>query len=412
MPVAAPLVPDPVLPVAPAVVRHSLKKKDWVWAVVITALVATLLGGIIGAFVAIGRQRTVVEDFSTNGSVLAKPGDIQQVLARVEPAVVSIDTTGISASSSGSFAGGVVEGAGTGMILTPDGEVLTNDHVVAGATSVTVTLFGQTDPLPAHVLGTDPSLDLALVQIDNQHGLPTVSLGDSAATRVGDSVLAIGNALALAGGPSVTEGIVSATDRSLQAVTDVTKSTETLKGLLQTDAAINPGNSGGPLVDSRARVIGMNTAVATSSTGNAPAQNIGFAIAIDSIKPQLAALGQGGTGGPTSGVTTTTPTTPTTSTAYLGVVAVTVTPSLAVKDKLATTTGALVQALTSGGPAATAGLQTGDVIVSVGGTPVTSATGLAAAVKTHRPGDLVTLVFYRGPDRVTLSATLTAAPTS
>jgi S1-C subfamily serine protease len=183
------------------------------------------------------------------------------------------------------------------MILTSDGEVLTNNHVVAGAGTLTVTLFGQTNPLPAHVIGTDPAQDLALVQIEHANGLPTVQLGDSNAARVGDNVLAIGNALALAGGLSVTEGIVSSKNRALTATSDLTGRSENLSGLIQTDAAINSGNSGGPLVNSSGQVIGMNTAVAESTQGNAPAQNIGFAIAIDTIKPLLALLRDSGTKG-------------------------------------------------------------------------------------------------------------------
>ncbi len=165
--------------------------------------------------------------FAPNHSVFAHPQDVQEVLAKVEPAVVSIAS---ESGSSGSSAGGdFVQAAGSGMIITPDGEVLTNNHVIAGASSVTVTLFGQTKALSAHVLGTDPTDDLALVQIDHASGLPTVVFGDSSQTQVGDSVLAIGNALALAGGPTVTEGIVSAENRSLSAEND-TGQTENLSG--------------------------------------------------------------------------------------------------------------------------------------------------------------------------------------
>jgi serine protease Do len=259
----------------------------------VAAIVCTLrgggVGGVVGALVAGHSQQTIVEDFSPNSPALAKPADVQAILAKVEPAVVSIDTTGVRR-------GGEVEGAGTGMILTADGEVLTNDHVIAGASSVTVTLFGQTIPLPAKVIGTDPTQDLALLQIEGQHGLPTVELGDSNQALVGDGVLAIGNALALSGGLTVTEGIVSSKDRSLTTTNEITGRTENLSGLLQTDAAINSGNSGGPLVNSLGQVIGMNTAVAESTQGNAPAQNIGFAIAIDTIKPLLAGLRVGGIG--------------------------------------------------------------------------------------------------------------------
>jgi S1-C subfamily serine protease len=273
--------------------RHTLTPRDWILVVIVTAVLGALVGGGVGYWAASHSQQTFVEKFFPNSASFPKPADIQEILAKVEPAVVSIDTEAVIHGGNGT-----VEGAGTGMILTPGGEVLTNNHVVAGASVVTVTLFGQTNPLAARVIGTDPGQDLALIQIDNAHGLPRVQLGDSNRARVGDSVLAIGNALALAGGLTVTEGIVSSENRSLTATSGITGKSENLSGLLQTDAAINSGNSGGPLVNSSGQVIGMNTAVAESTRGNAPAQDIGFAIAIDTIKPLLAQLSVGGTGGP------------------------------------------------------------------------------------------------------------------
>ena len=273
-------------------VKHTLTARNWILAVIVTAVLAALVGGAVGYLAASHSQQTIVEKFFPNSASFPKPADVQEVLAKVEPAVVSIDTTAVTRGGDGT-----VEGAGTGMILTSDGEVLTNNHVVAAATSVTVTLFGQTNPRPARVIGTDPTQDLALVQIENVKGLPTVQLGDSNLALVGDNVLAIGNALALAGGLTVTEGIVSSKNRSLTATSDITGRSENLSGLIQTDAAINSGNSGGPLVNASGQVIGMNTAVAESTQGNAPAQDIGFAIAIDTIKPLLAQLRSGGTGG-------------------------------------------------------------------------------------------------------------------
>jgi S1-C subfamily serine protease len=272
-------------------VRHTLTLRNWLWLAVLTTVLGGLIGGFVGFVAARGSEQTVVEKFFPNQSVLVQPTDIQEVLARVEPAVVSIETDAFISSGQDT---GFVHGAGSGMIITSSGEVLTNNHVIEGATSVTVTLFGQEDPLAAHIVGTDPAQDLALIQIDHAHGLPTVDLGDSANALVGDDVVAIGNALALAGGPTVTSGIVSSVDRNLEARSDIDGRTEDLSGLLQTDAPINPGNSGGPLVDSDGQVIGMNTAVAESSSGNAPAQNIGFAIAIDTIKPLLPVLRSGG----------------------------------------------------------------------------------------------------------------------
>ncbi|HUZ10678.1 MAG TPA: trypsin-like peptidase domain-containing protein [Acidimicrobiales bacterium] len=381
-------------------VVQTLTRQNWRWVVAATAAIAALVGAVVGLAVGYGAQKTVVERFFPNQSVLSKPTDVQSVLSRVEPAVVSIDTTAFSEATGSS--GGQVQGAGTGMILSPTGEVLTNDHVVAGATVVTVTLFGQTRALAAHVIGTDPSQDLALVQIDNASGLPTVQLGDSTTVQVGDDVLAIGNALALAGGPTVTQGIVSAKGRSLSARSEVTGRTEMLNGLLQTDAAINPGNSGGPLVDSRAQVVGMNTAVAESGQGNAPAQAIGFAIAIDSIKPVLAQLASGGSGGAGGG--TAPNTAPATS--YLGVVVRTVTSSVARQLRLTAKSGAVVVGLAPGGPAAAAGMKVDDVIVSVAGQAVRSVPDLVGALRGHPSGTGVVIETLRGPVLRTVHVTL------
>jgi S1-C subfamily serine protease len=393
--------PQPQPPPRRQVVRHTLTRRNWIAVVVATAVLAAAVGAIAGAVVGINHQQTVVEKFFPNKSELAQPQDIQAVLAKVEPAVVSIDSHAVQ-NSGGDF----VEAAGTGMILTPQGEVLTNNHVVSGASSVTATLFGQTKSLPAHVIGTDPSRDLALVQIDNASNLPTVTLGDSGQTQVGDDVLAIGNALALSGGPSVTQGIVSAENRSLSTQDDSGK-TENLSGLLQTDAAINPGNSGGPLVNAQAQVIGINTAVAASSQGNAPTQNIGFAIAIDSVKPQLASLRQGGTGGP--GTTSPTPT-PAANTAYMGVTVQSVSPSLQQQDHLTPAAGALVRSVQAGSPADQAGLKTNDVVVSLNGTPISTATALTAALHPLKPGDVVKVGIYRGSAQQTVSVTLGTNP--
>jgi S1-C subfamily serine protease len=385
----------------PRLVRHTLARRTWLWVVVVTAVLAATVGALVGAVVGVGSQQTIVRSFFPNRSALVHPQDIQAVLARVEPAVVAIDSQSGGSSGSGDF----VEAAGTGMILTPDGEVLTNNHVVSGASTVTVTLFGQTKALPAHVIGTDPSVDVALVQIDHASGLPTVTLADSSQTRVGDTVLAIGNALALAGGPSVTEGIVSAENRTLSAEND-SGQTENLTGLLQTDAAINPGNSGGPLVDSQAQVVGMNTAVASSSSGNAPTENIGFAITVDSVKPLLPRLRQGGTGGAGASAPATIPA----NSAYIGVTVGPVTPALQEQDHLTPSTGALILSVQPGSPAAKAALQVDDVIVSLNGTAITSPADLHAAIHPLNPGDQVALGIYRGTTRMTVSVTLGVLP--
>jgi S1-C subfamily serine protease len=323
----------------------------------------------------------------------------------VEPAVVSIDSD--SGSGGNGPGGDFVQSAGTGMILTSNGEILTNNHVVAGASAVTVTLFGQTAALPAHVVGTDPGDDLAMVQLDQASGLPTVVLGDSSQARVGDTVLAIGNALALAGGPSVTEGIVSAKDRTLSAESD-NGETENLTGLLQTDAAVNPGNSGGPLVNAQAEVVGMNTAVASSTAGNAPTQNIGFAIAVDSVKPLLAGLRDGGTAGAGGGIPQLVPAA---NSAYVGVTVGAVTPTLRQLDHLTPSSGALIISVQSGSPAQRSGLRVNDVIVTFNGAPIRRPSDLTGAIHPLKPGDHVTVGIYRGDKRIDVGVTLGARPT-
>src|SRR5205814_6332579 len=179
------------------------------------------------------------------------------------------------------------DSAGTGMILTSDGEVLTNGHVVQdGPRTVKVQMFGESTYRDADILGIDPANrgDLALLKIRNVGALPTVELGNSDALQVGDDVIAIGNALALPGGPSVTRGIVSALGRSLGSH----------DGLIQTDTAINPGNSGGPLVNGAGQVVGINTLVIQQASADESAQNLGFAIAINTVKPELDDLRKGG----------------------------------------------------------------------------------------------------------------------
>ena len=280
------------------------------------------------------------------------PLDVKGVLAKVEPAVVSITTS----IRSGGFRNG--QAAGTGMILTADGKVVTNAHVVAGANTIRVAIPGQ-GTKTAHLLGSDAANDVAVVQIEGASGLPTVTLGSSAALQVGDPVVTVGNALALDGAPTVTTGIVSALNREIDGESGP------LHGLIQTDAPINPGNSGGPLVNAGGQVVGMNTAVAGG------AQNIGFAIAIDQIKQLVPGLEQGQTA-------------PVASTAFLGV---------STEDDAQ---GAAVVAVADGSPAAAAGIQTGDVIVSIDNRAIASANDLVAAVHSHKPGDKVSVGLQGG----------------
>lgn len=195
--------------------------------------------------------------------------DVGSVVAVAEPSIVSVGTT-IDARRSH---GGVTGGAGTGIVLTADGEVLTNAHVIDSATSIEVVLPGSWASHTADVLRTDTDADIALLKVRGVHGLVPAQLGTAQPVRVGDDVVAIGNALALEGGPTVTKGIVSGLDRSIDTGSQV------LNGMIQTDAAISSGNSGGPLLDATGRVIGINTAVAVSSD-EIEASNVGFALPI------------------------------------------------------------------------------------------------------------------------------------
>jgi S1-C subfamily serine protease len=268
-------------PPAPKVPKHPPRSiPGWLGVVLVAAVVGAVVGSGLVAVFANRSPQTIVREYFPGKAGTVHVGDIQSILASVLPAVVSIDTSGIRNSGNGGYA----EGAGTGMIIEPSGVIVTNNHVVAGAQTVTVTFYAQSKQFPARVIGVDAEKDIALVQVEGAGSkLPVVHLGNSDSAQQGDGVLAIGNALALAGGETVTQGIVSALNRSLTATTDE-GTTENLTGLIQTDAPINPGNSGGPLVNSSGQVVAMNTAVATSSQGNAPAQNVGFAIAVDEIR--------------------------------------------------------------------------------------------------------------------------------
>jgi serine protease Do len=181
----------------------------------------------------------------------------------------------------------MIRGAGSGMVISDDGLVLTNNHVIEGATTITVTLADGRDE-DADLVGSIPSNDVALVRVRDASDLPTVSFGSSSSLRVGDPVVAIGNALGLGGTPSVTAGIVSALGRELDA-----ENGEHLSDLIQTDTAIYQGNSGGPLVNASGEVVGVNTAVATSQA-NGAAENLGFALPIDQLKPLIDELKEGG----------------------------------------------------------------------------------------------------------------------
>nr|MDQ6909890.1 trypsin-like peptidase domain-containing protein [Actinomycetota bacterium] len=340
-------------------------------------LVGGAAGGVAGRLSDSGGSATTPAPRAPAGpgsGTLAKVGDIQQVLAKISPSVVAVRT---QAYQRGTFY--PTQGAGTGTILTADGEVLTNAHVVAGATSIEVTLNGETQGRSADLIGANTAADVALIKIRNASGLPPATLGKSGDLRVGDSVVAIGNALDLGATPTVTEGIVSALNRSIEAPG------ESISGLIQTDAAINPGNSGGPLVNASGDVVGMNTAVAGD------AQSIGFALAIDNVKPVADKLranpDKSGTGSQ-----------PLAQRAVLGV-------SL----QNGSGPGAVIGQTAQGSPAAKAGLRAGDIVTAIDGKDIASAAELVAVLQTHKPGDSVSITWSRQGAQHTAKVDLAAS---
>jgi S1-C subfamily serine protease len=261
--------------------------------VALVAAVAVVVGGATGATASALVSRSSAAPIAVSTAPPIKetgstttPSTVSQIAKKLSPAIVSI--TADDGNGSGD--------QGTGMIVTSSGEVLTNDHVIAGAQTVTVALDGSTNQLQATVVGADPDKDVALLQIKGVSSLPTVTFGDSSQVQVGDQVVAIGNALGLGSSPSVTSGIVSALNRTITAGDSAGGGSETLNGTIQTDAPINPGNSGGALVDSAGAVIGMNTAAAGSTPDGTSATGIAFAIPSSELESLISGLRNGGDG--------------------------------------------------------------------------------------------------------------------
>jgi serine protease Do len=356
-----------------------------------SALVGALAGAVVASLISGGAVALSRNDDSSNdGGSSAAPVaiangealDVHAVLGAVQDAVVTINIEGTAQF------GGTIRGAGTGMVIDPDGLVLTNNHVVDGADSITVTLSDGRD-VHGDLVGSIPANDIALVRVRNTKHLPSVSFGSSSSLRVGDPVVAIGNALGLGGTPSVTAGIVSALGRELDA-----ENGEHLSDLIQTDAAIYQGNSGGPLVNARGQVVGVNTAVATSQA-NGAAENLGFALPVDQLKPLIAKLKAGG--GDVIG------------TAFLGVRTVdvdSVQPAIRTRLGITTDRGAFIAEVVSGSGAEQAGLQPGDVITELNGKTIRSAADVGTIVSALKPGDRVRVTIERDGDRRTLTATL------
>jgi putative serine protease PepD len=365
-------VADPVPPVpAPELVHDEPPRAG---RSVRTALVAGIAGGLVGALVAAGTYTLLDDDAPATSAPasssrapagpsnrIATTGDIASILESAVPAIVAI------ADDGGPGNGGA---AGTGFVVSSDGVIVTNSHVVEDADTI-VAHFSDGSKREARVLGAAPSSDLAVLKVDGGN-LRTIDLGDSDAVQVGDDVVAIGNALALEGGLSVTRGIVSGLHRDVPTSRD-----DFLADLIQTDAAINPGNSGGPLVDARGHVIAINTAIANPRN----TENVGFAIPISQVKSLISELQEGR------------------NPAFLGVES----------DPEYTGGGALISSVSDGSAADEAGLRVGDVVIQVGDTPVHTSAGLKPAIRRYRAGQEVDMIVRRDDDRVRLQVTLDEA---
>jgi S1-C subfamily serine protease len=302
---------------------------------------------------------TLSIDNSSRSGVL----DLSAVSAKVNPAIVNITST----------LTGVGEAAGTGMVITSSGEVLTNNHVIDGATTINVEIGGNGSEHSATVLGYDRAADIALLKIDGVSGLKTITAGDPSKVAVNDPIAVIGNALGRGGAPTVSQGVVAALDQTVTASDDSGGNLETLDGMIRIQAPIQPGDSGGALVDASSRVIGMNTAAAQGRVFRDVGSNIGFAIPIDrafSVARQIE-----------SGKST--------ATVHVGSTGI-----LGVHVQDATgARGALVVDVQSDTPARSAGLAANDVIVSIDGKSVTSSADLAAVLSGYHARDKVTVAW-------------------
>ena len=331
--------------------------------------------------------------FAAPGPVQSSPGDfataVQRVAAAVKPTVVQITTEQVQRNPFNQGTA-VPTGVGSGVFFDDQGHILTNHHVVEGASQLRVSLAdGRT--FVGTLVGSDPQTDLAVVQVKGDN-LPKATLGDSNQLQVGEWVVAIGHALGLAGGPTVTTGVVGALNRTVQEPGSTPNSSGPfLFGVIQTDASINPGNSGGPLVNLSGQVIGLNTLVAGSAGDGVQAEGIGFAISIDtarSIADQIVKTGK-------------------VVHAFLGIRYVALTPATAAQLGIrGATDGALIGEVVAGAPAAKAGVVPNDVITKIDGKALQGESALAQAVDAHQPGDTITLTVLRGGNTSELKATL------
>ncbi|HEX4863227.1 MAG TPA: trypsin-like peptidase domain-containing protein [Acidimicrobiales bacterium] len=327
-------------------------------------VIAVGLGTFVGHGLWPSKSAAAALQSVSSGSAAASgaSASVASVAQKVDPAIVDINVT---------FSYQSAQGAGTGIVLTPNGEILTNNHVIEGATSIQVTDVGNGRTYSATVVGYESSADIAVLQLSGASGLATAKFGDSSALQNGQTVVAIGNAGGVGGTPSSSAGTVTGLDRSITASDQLSGTEEQLSGLIETNAGIQSGDSGGALTNTAGQVLGMITAGSATDSFGAGGTGQGYAIPINlatSVAKQIE-KGQSGTTvhvGPT---------------AFLGVL-------ISASDQ-STASGAAIGGVVSGGPAAQAGLSAGDTITSIAGSPVTSASALSTALSPLSPGTTV-----------------------
>ncbi len=358
---------------------------------VLAVLLACIVGVAAGVGLAVivsttspsGRVPSSTPTSSATGAPAAgAPADAAALAKETEGALVDIDVVDSYQA---------VEGAGTGMVLTSSGVVLTNNHVIEGETSVSVRDVGNGRTYQADVLGYDRSQDVAVLQLVGAAGLATVELGDSSKAAVGDGVVAVGNAEGAGGTPSHVGGAITAIDQSITAQDEIGGSSEQLTGLFETNADIVPGDSGGSLVDEAGKVIGMVTAASEGFEFGAVQKPEGYAVPIATARSVAAQIVQG----------TASSTIHVGATAFLGVDV----------EGLSGTSGAVIADVLTGGPADRAGLAPGDTITAVDGTPIGSPEVLTDVLLGMKPGAKVTIDYLDlSGQQLAASATLVSGP--
>lgn len=377
MPPSGYWVPAPPPPPPPMTPQRHGEPHLWRW-IVVSFLVAAIAAGGSGIGLGWGlakalRAPTAVQSPIAIASPTAPSNgalDADAIAAKVGPAIVDINTVT-----------GTGQAAGTGMIITSDGEVLTNHHVVDGSITIHVAIEGRTGNFTAHVVGVAPAADVALIQIDGVSGLPTVTFATSSSVQVGDSVVAMGNALGLGGAPSVTSGTVTGLNQTITA-SEGNGDSEQLTGMIESNAPISPGDSGGAVVNTAGQVIGMITAGDVQGF-RSQTSTVNYAVPSDTALSFVNRIRAGETSSELVYG----------QVGFMGVAVRDLTADVAARLGLDVTSGALVVTVQSGSPAESAGITPNSVITKVGSSKITNSDTLGTAIRSHKAGEQVSVTW-------------------